>query len=280
MSVILPAAGRGARFAEGGGKGRKLEAELGGKAVLMRSVELFTGRPEVGEVIVAVAPEELAGFKFKWGDKLGFLGVRVVAGGEAERWETVGRALGEVSGESTHVAVHDAARPVTATETIDRVFEAAGRWEAVAPGFAVSETLKLVSEAPAESEEEADPLDAILGSAGKREVRGYAVERTVSRRGLWAIQTPQVFEAGLLREAYGRIASGEVETGEITDDAGLVEAMGRTVHVVEGDGLNVKITRPGDLSFAAAVVGMREGGSSEGLGPKRKFPTWAESEED
>jgi len=84
----------------------------------------------------------------------------------------------------------------------------------------------------------------------------------------------------LLREAYGRIDAGEVETAGITDDAGLVEAMGRTVYVVEGDPLNVKITRPSDLGFAEAVLRMRGGGDGEAAGPKRKFPSWAESEED
>src|SRR6056297_1207515 len=89
IAVVLPAAGRSRRFAAEGGRGNKLDSALAGRAVLVRSVELFSSLPEVCRIVVAVAPDDLDRFKFRYADTLGFLGVKIVAGGEAERWETV-----------------------------------------------------------------------------------------------------------------------------------------------------------------------------------------------
>jgi len=278
ISVILPAAGQSKRF---GGAGKsKLEIDLAGRAVLVRAVELFTNRPDVQQIIVAVDPNKLDAFKFKWADKLGFLGVQIVAGGKVERWETVLRAIEAVSDEATHIAVHDAARPVTDAGVIDRCFEAAKHHSAVIPATRINATIKRTADAPAAPATEADPLDAILGDAGKTTVEAYAVTETVPRDGLWLIQTPQVFDAALLRQAYQQITDGKLTGTNITDDAGLIEAMGETVHIVEGDPLNVKITRPEDVAFAEAVLTMRGEGKSTSLGSKRKFPTWAEMDEE
>jgi 2-C-methyl-D-erythritol 4-phosphate cytidylyltransferase len=279
VSVIVPAAGGSRRF--GDGKRSKLEVELAGRSVLVRAIELFSNRSDVHQIIVAVPPDDVDAFKFKWGDKLGFLGAQVVPGGKVERWETVASAIGEVVDSATHIAVHDAARPVADSAMIDRVFEAAQHYKAVVPALRISDTLKRAETERSKPETEADPLDAILGSAGKVEIEAYKVTETVPRAGLWAVQTPQVFDAGLLRSAYQQVAAGAVGTDAITDDAVLVEAMGEPVYLVEGDPYNVKITYPGDVDFAAAVLSARTGKpAADGLGPKRKFPTWAESEDD
>ncbi len=282
IAVILPAAGRGRRFGDAGGSKPKLEVDLAGKPVLLHAVELFTGRPEVGQVLVAVDPDQVDAFKFKWGDKLGFLGVTVVPGGKTERWETVLKAMEQVRADASHVAVHDAARPITDGRTIDRVLAAAATFDAVIPAVPVSSTLKRTESEPAAAgESEPDPLDAILGSAGKTAVPGHRVVETVSRENLWMVQTPQVFERGLLQRAYEQITSGRVETAQITDDAGLIESLGEPVHIVEGDPLNVKITVPEDVALAAAILALRSGRQAgEQLGPKRKFPTWAEMDEE
>lgn len=278
VSVILPAAGRGERFAgEGAGKS-KLEMDLGGRAVLIRAVELFISRPEVRQVLVAADPDKLDEFDFKWADKLGILGVKIVRGGRAERWETVLNALGEVDEQTTHVAVHDAARPLTDAATIDRVFKAAAHHDAVVPAVPVSATVKRVEAQGQALAEEADPLDAVLGSAGKESVEVHRIVETVPRGDLWLAQTPQVFKRQVLVRANQQIIDGKISAEHITDDAGLVEALGEVVVTVEGDPLNVKITTPNDLDFARAVLKMR-GGGAEDLGPKRKFPTWAESED-
>ncbi len=281
ISVILPAAGQSKRFADAEGSRSKLEVELDGRAVLVRSVELFANRPDVKQIIVAVDPDHVDTFKLRWGDKLGFLGVSIVPGGKAERWETVMRALEAVDGAATHIAVHDAARPLTDKATIDGAFKAAESFDAVIPGVPVDATLKKADSEPAAAGDEPDPLDAILGSAGKQVVEARRVIETVSRKDLYQVQTPQVFKRDLLVKAYEQIAAGKVDTAAITDDAGLIEAMGRPVHIVPGDPFNLKITRPADLDFARAVLAMRSGKSmSEDLGSKRKFPTWAEMDDE
>ncbi len=276
IAVIIPAAGVGKRFAEshdgvaGMGTRGKLEIDLASRPVFMRAVELFVNRPSVNQIILAVNPDAVADFKFRWGDKLGFHGVKIVAGGKAERWETVFKALSVVDDSCTHVAVHDAARPLTSSGLIDRVFEAAQQYSAVIPAVPVRATLKQVEDAPAQQETE-DPLDAILGDAGKTPVSVRRIVKTVDRSGLVEAQTPQVFEVELLRSAYDRIAQKQIDTSSITDDAGLVEATGEVVYVINGETTNLKITRPEDVQIAAAIVAGREQRQAVSLGRKRLF---------
>ncbi len=284
IAVIIPAAGQSKRFLAdsplGGKTVSKLDADLDGKPVLLRSVELFTNRPLITQIIVAADPDNLDAFKFRWADKLALLGARIVAGGRKERWETVLNAISALDANITHIAVHDAARPVTSAALIDRVVEAAAKFPAVIPGITVSATVKRTEPVPA-AEPSADPIDAILGSAGKSPIDAYRVTETIPRNNLWLIQTPQIFERKLLEKAYAQITAGKANTAAITDDAGLVEALGEAVHVVAGDPLNVKITVPDDLKFALTVQLMRTGRTvSEKLGPKRQHPTWAQFKED
>jgi 2-C-methyl-D-erythritol 4-phosphate cytidylyltransferase len=175
------------------------------------------------------------------------LGCVLVPGGSSARWESVRSGLSEVPDDATHIAVHDGARPCVGGGLLDRVFAAAARFDAVVPGVAVRDTLKLVEEMG--DGVEADPLDAVLGDAGKVEAGGMRVTGGVERDGVVLVQTPQVFEAGLLRRAYGQ---ADLDS---TDDAGLVERLGEEVRVVEGDVMNVKITTPGDLELARLVLG-------------------------
>jgi len=166
-------------------------------------------------------------------------------------------ALEKVQAGATHIAVHDAARPVVSPKMIERIFAAAERLPAVAPGLPVSSTLKRVASASTTRPPvAADPLEAILGSENSPIAEAKPVLETVSRENLVAIQTPQVFEIDLLRRAYANAA--HVPKEKNTDDAGLVEALGETVHVVEGDPGNIKITCPGDVELAAALLAHRK----------------------
>lgn len=281
IAVILPAAGQGERFAQAGGKGRKLDQMIGGKAVLARSVELFNTRPQVRQILVAADPDSLDEFKFRWNDKLNFLNAQVVEGGRKERWETVLNAMKALKPQITHVAVHDAARPVTDGGLIDRMIEAAAIHPAVIPGVRVRGTLKRAAAQAEGAGQGADPLDDILGAAGKSQVRAWPVERTVDRTNLWEVQTPQIFKRDLLEKAYAQIAGGKLDGRGITDDAGLVEALGSPVMLIEGDLMNVKITTPEDLKLAEAVVYFRSGQmGKDKLGDKRKFQTWAQMDEE
>ena len=246
FGVIIPAAGRSRRF----GIGDKLSQDVGGRPMLLRTVELFTRRDDVAAIVVAAPPDELDEFRTRFGTQLGFHGAKVVAGGTIERWETVRNALAAIPGDCTHVAVHDAARPAASEELVQRVFDAARVHDAVIPGDPVTSTLKRVSEETVDAEQEDAVADAILGSfAETTKIKGRRVTGTVPREHLVAVQTPQVFRAELLRRAY---AQGGLEGA--TDDAMLVERLGAEVIVVDGDPRNVKVTTPADLALVRALL--------------------------
>lgn len=244
VCVVIPAAGGSTRFGVD-----KLGQDLGGRALLLRTVELFTKRDEVKSIVVAAPPDSFDEFRDRHGATLGFHGVRIVEGGRVERWETVRNALAAVPLEATHVAIHDAARPSTPPELIDRVFEAARLFDAVIPGVPIHATVKRVS-ADGESATEADPIaDLILGDEAKPKSQARAVVETVDRRNLVAIQTPQLFGAALIRRAYAQAALDGA-----TDDAQVVERLGERVMVIDGDPRNIKVTTPADLELVRAIL--------------------------
>ncbi len=250
VAVIIAAAGRGERF----GAGSKLDQDVGGRAMLLRTVELFTKREEVKTILVAAPPDRLDEFKERYGPPLSFLGAAITLGGTEARWETVQNALREVPADATHVAVHDAARPAASADMLDRLFEAAQTLPAVVPGVSVTATVKRVD---AEAKDVADHgddalADSILGDAGRRAIPARKVLATVDRTGLVEVQTPQVFATHLLRRAYN-----QVNLAGATDDASLVERLGEPVYVIEGDVCNIKVTTPADLRLLRAILGVR-----------------------
>lgn len=267
IAVILPAAGKSTRFGHSGQS--KLEVDLEGKPVFLRALQLFADRKEVGQIILAVDPDRVDDFRQRWGDQIGFRGAQLIAGGTIERWETVRNALAVVPEDCTHVAIHDAARPVASAAMIDRVFAAAQKVAAVIPGIPISSTVRRVGET--ETIRSEDPMDAILGDAGKDESTLSRIIETVDRRNLIEVQTPQVFEVSLLRRGYELLASGELDPATVTDDACLVEAMGETVFVVDGERGNIKITQPDDLEVAKAIFVNRGKKDVAMLGRKRLF---------
>jgi 2-C-methyl-D-erythritol 4-phosphate cytidylyltransferase len=225
FAVLLPAAGRSSRFKD---KEKKPFATLDGRAVWLRTAELFVTRNDVVQTLLIVAPEDLEKFKIRYTANIAFMNVKLAPGG-GERFESVANALALVNADIEYVAVHDAVRPCVATELIDCVFAAARTHGAALLATRVSETVKRVD----------DKL---------------RVQATVDRQGLWLAQTPQVFRRDWLSEAYARRA----EFGpSITDDAQLVEAAGHPVHVVEGSPTNIKITTKGDLHLADAILKSR-----------------------
>ena len=273
VAVVIPAAGFSRRYSEAAGLARsKLDEDLGGRPVLQRTVELFTKHDAVSAIIVAGPADPEAGreFRDRYSDKLGLLGVRLCTGGKTHRYETVANALSVVPDDATHVAVHDAARPCTPIELIERLFDAAERHGAVIPAVEVSDTLKRVEErdAPAAG---ADPLAAILGTPTSKAAKLRVVESTIDRGRLVAVQTPQVFRADLLRKAYvalAQTAAGDQNFCVPTDDAEVVERLGEPVTVIEGDARNIKITRPADVGLARQILGVRD---SEGRAVHKRF---------
>ena len=193
-------------------------------------------------------------------------------GGKAERWETVLKALDLVDESATHIAVHDAVRPLTSKALIDRVFAAAAEHDAVIPAVPVNSTLKRVNiDSGAHSPEPDDPLDDILGSAGKIEFTARPVVETVDRSDLVQAQTPQVFEKQLFARAYAQITDGKLNGTGITDDAAMVETLGQTVYIVDGESTNIKITHQADAELVLALIEKRQSRTSKSLAKKRLF---------
>jgi len=218
VSVILPAAGSGQRF---GAEANKIFQPLCGRAIFLRTIDLFASRGDVSQIMLAIAPADRAVLVEKFGAELDGLGVELVDGGEV-RSDSVRNALDRLADGAELVCVHDAVRPCVEAAWIDAVFRAAARSGAAILGCRVHGTLKSV-----------EPSGEILS--------------TIDREGIWEAQTPQVFARDLLLAAY---AAG----GTATDDAEMVQRIGRGVTVVPGGPTNIKITTPADLALAEAVI--------------------------
>jgi 2-C-methyl-D-erythritol 4-phosphate cytidylyltransferase len=246
ICVIIPAAGASRRY----GPADKLAQDLGGRTVLVRTVETFAKREEVRSIIVAGPPDSFDDFRGKYGPTLGFHGAQLVKGGREHRWETVRNALAAVPDETTHIAVHDAARPGVSKNVLDRVFTAAQSLDAVIPVVPISNTIKRVDDEMTEVGQNEDAIaDLILGDAGRVSVKAHAVQQTIDRTNLVEVQTPQVFKADLLKRAYA-----QPDLSGVTDDAAAVERLGETVYTVDGDVRNIKITTPADLHLMRAIL--------------------------
>jgi len=216
VSVIVPAAGAGTRF---GGKGNKILQRLGNGPVFMRTLEAFTSRPDVCQVLLVVSAADMETMRERFGGALGLMGTALVEGGPT-RTQSVRNALAKVSEQADLVCVHDAVRPCVAQEWIDAVFAQAEKTGAAILACPVHGTLWNVAD--------------------------HQLQNTVERDGLWEAQTPQVFHRELLVRAY----AGQAEA---TDDAAMVRPFG-AVHAVPADARNIKITTARDLAFAAAVI--------------------------
>lgn len=267
LALIVPAAGASNRYSQSGGLRNKLDEDLGGRPVLQRTIELFVKHETLGPVLSGVVvagphdPETFREFMEKYGDRLGLLGAKAVRGGKSHRYESVREALALVPATCTHIAVHDAARPCTPPELLDRVFDAAQHHDAVIPVIGIHDTLKrIVSTEEAAAPD--DPISAILGETSMSRDRLRIVEETIPRDRVHAAQTPQLFRAELLRRAYAQ------PNLESTDDAGLVERIGARVAVVDGDARNIKITHAGDLTLARAILGLKP---PEGRAAHKRF---------
>lgn len=221
FSVIIPAAGAGKRF---GGDVKKPFAQLDGRPIFIRSIELFLSRPDVIQTILAVAPDDYDVVREKYAANLMFMNIKLVKGGR-ERFESVRAALDAVDADAEFVCVHDAVRPCVLETWIDAVFA-----EAAKCGAAI--------------------LAAPLTGTIKRVAKSNVIDATVPREGLYEAQTPQVFRKKLLMDAYAKLPKDFAPT----DDAQVVERTGHGVAIVSTDRRNIKITSPGDMSLAQGII--------------------------
>ncbi len=226
MSIvaILPAAGMGTRMGADSPKQFRL---LDGVPVVVFTLRRLAASPLISSFLISTRADEIEALNQKINAEHLSRPVRVLAGGDT-RQESVAKALAEVPGGAEWILVHDAVRPLVTREQVERVINEARHCRAAILGIPAMDTVKEVKRTSL-------PEDVALITA------------TIPRERVVLAQTPQVFEAALLREAFARAA----EDGFIaSDEASLVERLGYDVHVVLGSERNLKITRPGDLDIA------------------------------
>ena len=257
IAVIIPAGGSSTRF----GARNKLAEDLGGRPLLLRTVEFFTKREDIQEIVVVGPSEYFSDFKERFGPALGFHGVKIVAGGST-RTESVTQGLAVVSSEVDFVMVHDAARPALNDELLDRILLASNSYNAVIPALPLSGTIKRAQTQGTNIADEDAVVDSILGAESQTTVDAFQVQETIERAGLWEMQTPQCFSLSLLKRGY---AQENIEN--CADDAQVIENLGEAVYLIEGDSRNIKVTTPSDYNLVKAILGVK--GSSERPAHKR-----------
>jgi 2-C-methyl-D-erythritol 4-phosphate cytidylyltransferase len=221
-SAIIVAAGSSRRMGFD-----KLAATLAGRPVLEHAVRALAVCGEFGEIILVTNPGRWPEAQ-AWADAVARetgVPVRLAEGG-AERHDSVAAGLAALDAAAEFVAVHDGARPLVLAADLRRVVAEARRSGAASLAHPVVETVK-----------RADTTGCVTTS--------------VDRDGLWAMETPQVFNLSLLRDAYAAaLARGE----KLTDEVSAVQAAGHPVRLVTSTTLNLKITHPQDLAFAETLL--------------------------
>jgi 2-C-methyl-D-erythritol 4-phosphate cytidylyltransferase len=207
----------------------KLLQPLDGVPVLARTLQALEKAGRVDEIIVATREEDLAEIAHLCHTYGITKCTKVIRGGESRAHSVMLAAL-EAGTDTELLAVQDGARPLVTPELIDDVIAAASRCGAAAPAVPVKDTVKRVNE-------------------------DGSVAGTLERSALRAVQTPQVFQADILKAALQSVFEHGVE---VTDDCSAVEKLGKTVYLVDGDEANLKITTPMDLILAEAILRARE----------------------
>lgn len=220
--ALIPAAGHGSRF---GSATPKQYLLLDGRPLLAHTLDVLCGCGGIDEVAVVISPGDEWFDGFVWPDH-----VQVLRVGGASRAESVANGLAALAAdEDDWVLVHDAARCCLSPDALQRLLDEVGD----------------------------DAIGGILAQPVADTVKHGKVGRiaaTVPRDGLWLAQTPQMFRAGLLAEALQHAANPA-----ITDEASAIELLGHAPRLVVGEAQNFKVTWPGDLALAGAILAARKG---------------------
>ncbi len=218
-AAIVAAAGSSTRMGT-----NKLMLDLDGIPVLARTLMSLEACDDIHEIVLVCRSDDIV----VYADLATTYGItkllKIVKGG-AVRSESVEAGILNVSKDTTHVAVHDAARPLATPSLISRVVRLAASTNAAIPVVPVKDTIKQVE-------------------------HGY-ITATPDRTLLYGAQTPQVFDIDLLKGALQNAKDAGIS---VTDDASAVEALGVTVYTVEGDYTNIKVTTPEDIAAATAIL--------------------------
>ena len=211
-----------------GGAVRKQYLSLGGVPLLVLSLKVLEKVSDIREIILAVPESDR---DYCWHEIVNPFKLekvtQVVAGGR-RRQDSVRHGLLAIVQHPDFVLVHDGVRPFIDSVFVEKVIIGAEQHGAAVAARPIHDTVKRVG-------------------------IGNLIQETISREGLWQIQTPQVFRYDWLVQAHQQ---AEKEGWDVTDDASLIERQGHPVSVVEGTVVNIKITRPDDLCLGEAVLQM------------------------
>ena len=224
--MVVVAAGRSTRM----GGTDKTFADVHGAPLVVHTLRRVAGSDAVTRIALVVADDAVERARAMIMEYRISKVVAVCAGGE-RRQDSVYAGLLAL-GECRWVAVHDGARPCVTSDVMERGLEAAQRWSAAVAAVPVKDTIKVVGD-------------------------DDVITNTPERSTLWAAQTPQVFDYGLLIRAHRSTSA------DYTDDAGMVEAMGRSVRVFLGSYENLKVTTPEDLVLASQLLAEPDGNDAK-----------------
>jgi len=233
VAAVVPAAGRGTRM---GLNIKKQFLMLEGIPLVGHVLKVFEDSPLIHSIVLVAGQGEEDYCRCSIVERLGIRKVTAVVPGGNERQESVYNGLLAVSPDTGIVVIHDGARPLLSPEGLASVIDAAVACGAATLAVPVKDTVKLAGE------------------------DGFVAE-TLPRDRLWLTQTPQAFRYRLILEAHRRALEAR-HTG--TDDAGLVELLGKPVRIVAGSYENLKITTPEDLIIASAIIRARQAAVLEG----------------
>lgn len=220
--VIIVAGGSGRRM---GSTLPKQFLMLGNMPILARTINRMREALPAADIVVVLPEEHIALWK-NLSARFEVAAHKVVAGGK-ERFHSVAAGLAALNDEVQYIAVHDGVRPLVSKKLIIKLILECEKHPVVIPAIAPADSCRMVN---AEQ------------------------SQIIDRSNVRLIQTPQVFHANVLREAYKQSFSPV-----FTDDASVAEAAGYAVHLCEGDRHNIKITTPDDIIFAEAIITAEDG---------------------
>ena len=224
--VVIVSAGKGQRFTE---ERKKQFFSLGGKPILAHTLDQFDTCPLIRSIFLVVGQEDQDYCLKEIIEKFQYRKISQIIPGGKRRQDSVRNGLDALPVDSEIIVIHDGVRPFVTKEMIEESIRSAIRFGAAIIAMPVKDTIKV-----------AHPDGTVL--------------KTLERESLWQAQTPQTFQAPLIREAYLKAA----EDGFIgTDDASLVERMGKKIHILPGSYTNIKITTLEDLMLANLILKMR-----------------------
>jgi 2-C-methyl-D-erythritol 4-phosphate cytidylyltransferase len=219
--VIIAAGGVGLRM-----KTDKLKQfiVLAGKPILMHTIQVFYNYDKSIKIILALPSDHIKNWmnlcnKFKFEIKF------TVAEGGRTRFHSVKNAL-ELVDDEGYIAIHDAVRPFVSQNTISRCFDSAILKENAVPVIDINETTRII---------------------------GENYNKSIDRRKIKLVQTPQVFKCEDIKKAYEQNYKPD-----FTDDASVMESCGHKINLVEGNIENIKITRPFDIIIAETLIKNRD----------------------